>query len=176
MLWQRATQPQTSRSAGPVPEGESVRLAALQAAWKRDRWIARRRIGLRWTLWGAQRYGVPAAGFLGVSAALWFAVHATMGWLETPSPTEPVVASAQPIQPKVGPTSAPAPKPSAAITPAELAPITFSDASATLLKFEPSLRASVRSETPVSFAALPDAAKIPNPQLISENWLHSKEP
>jgi hypothetical protein len=155
-----------------VPEGESVRLAALQASWRRDRWVARRRIWLRWTLWGAQRYGVPAIGALGVIAGLWFAVRATMGWLETPSPTEPVAAIAPQATPPETSTTAAAQAP-------EPAPLTTTDpnnASPASLRFKPSLRISPRIETPVSSAKLPDLAKFPNPQLISENWLHSKEP
>jgi hypothetical protein len=147
-------------------------MAALQAAWRRDRWVARRRIGLRWTLWGAQRYGVPAAAVMGVLAGLWLAVRATMGWLEAPSPSAPIVASAQPEPAQVAGNS----KPSAASDLPDLRPISVSNTSGMLLKFEPALRRSERSENPVFSAALPDAAKIPHPQLISENWLHSKEP
>ena len=176
MLWRRSTQAPTSRPATPVPEGESVRMAALQRSWRRDRWVAKRRLWLRWTLWGAQRYGIPAAGVLGVVAGLWFAVRATMAWIEAPSPGEPPALSAQPA-PTVAALpseSIPAPKPAA--EPTKLPPAGDSDASAPVLAFKPSLRVTARSETPVSSAAPLDAAKIPNPQLISENWLHSKEP
>ena len=172
MLWQRATQPQPLRPASSVPEGESVRLAALQASWRRDRWVARRRIWFRWTLWGAQRYGVPAVGALGVIAGLWFAVRATMGWVETPSPAEPVVSIAPQPAPAETSTNASA----QALSPAALTTTDPNNGSPALLRFNPSLRISTPSETPVSSAKLPDLAKFPNPQLISENWLHSKEP
>lgn len=149
-----------------------MRLAALQAAWRRDRWVARRRIWFRWTLWGVQRYSLPAAGALGVIVALWFAVQATIGWLKTPSPIEPVVASAPLPTPAKAATTAPAP-PASPTAPTATDP---NNAPTALLRFNPSLSISARSETPVSSAKLPDLAKFPNPQLISENWLHSKEP
>ena len=117
-----------------------------------------------------------AAGVLGVAAGLWFAVRATMAWIEAPSPGEPPALSAQPAPTVAALPSEPIPVPKPAAEPTKLPPAGDSDASAPVLAFKPSLRVTARSETPVSSAAPLDAAKIPNPQLISENWLHSKEP
>lgn len=170
MLWRRAARVQPLRPAQPVPAGESVRLAALNAAWRRDHWVARRRIWWRWTLWGAQRYGVPAAGVVGVLAGLWFAIQTVTGWVETPAPSsQPELALSQPA-----PTQAPPTPQAAAPVAAPLPPL--ENTSGVLLKLEPSWRAAASRQTPVSSPASPEAAEIPNPQLISENWLHSKEP
>ncbi|OAD42733.1 hypothetical protein LPB72_07440 [Hydrogenophaga crassostreae] len=176
MPWQSVAQPQQPRSAAPVPVGESVRLAALQAAWKRDRQVGRRRLWWRWAVWGAQRYVLPAAAGLGLCAGLWFAAKATLGWLDLPTPAEPAVATAPA-------TASPAPTNTEnQIDPVLPSPsITVVTSSGMALAFEsrlpdPTARPNRPAQTPVSSAALPDVAKIPNPQLISENWLHSKEP
>ena len=171
MLWRRATRHQPLRPAQPVPAGESVRLAALQAAWRRDHRVARRRLWWRWTLWGAQRYGAPAAGAVGLLVGLGFAVHAVMGWVATPSPAEPNVAMAKPA-------AVPTPPKAQAAAPVPLSrpTVILSNTSGMLMKFEPALRASTRTDSPVSSPATPEAAESPDPQLISENWLHSKEP
>lgn len=176
MPWQSAAQPQQPRSAATVPVGESVRLAALQAAWKRDRQVGRRRLWWRWTVWGARRYVLPAAAGLALFAGLWFAAKATLGWLDAPTATEPTIATAPA-------TASPAPTTTTNhVDPvAPLPSITVVVPSGMALAFEtglpdPTVRPNRSAHSPVSSAALSDVAKIPNPQLISENWLHSKEP
>lgn len=179
MPWQQAAQAQPPRPASPVPEGESVRLAALQATWKRDRTVARRRLWWRWALWGTQRYALPAAAAAGVFAGLWLGTKEAMTWLDAPARSEPVVATApaesnNPLPPIA--TSLPSPALSGM-----LPPQTVVTPSGMALAFEirlpgPTFRPDRSTQTPVSSAALPDAAETPNPQLISENWLHSKEP
>ena len=58
MQWQRSEhqQPPSPRRRPSVPDSEAVRLAALQASWRRDRRVARRRIFWRWIVWFALRY------------------------------------------------------------------------------------------------------------------------
>ncbi len=183
MPWHDAAQAQPPRPATPVPGGESVRLAALQATWKRDRQVARRRLWWRWTVWGAQRYALPVAAGLSVIAGLWFAVSATMAWLEAPGPANQPVAS-EPAQnsPATASLDTPTPTPDSPALPfTSLPPKAVVTPSGMTLAFEinltdPTLRNNGSNQSPVSSAALSDAAKIPNPQLISENWLHSKEP
>ncbi|MEX1167495.1 MAG: hypothetical protein WEK74_11630 [Hydrogenophaga sp.] len=169
MLWRRATRLQPLRPAQPVPQGESVRAAALQAAWRRDLWVSRRRIWWRWTLWGAQRYGGPEAGVAGVLVGLWFAVAALIGWVQTPAPSKPDMAAAPAAPYKTLPTEE---SPRSSDTSAQA----LSSASGMKLKLEPALRAAANAQIPVSSPTSSEAAEIPNPQLISENWLHSKEP
>lgn len=161
-----------------------MRLAALKASWKRDIWVSRRRLWWRWTLWGAQRYALPAAAVLGVCAGLWFAAKATLAWSDAPAFTEAVVAKAAPTAPLTPTRAAPPPTETAHPDTASVAllpTITMVLPSGMTLAFEAGLpssdaRAKQSTRTPVSSAASPDVAKIPNPQLISENWLHSKEP
>ena len=176
MPWQSSAQSTSPRPAATVPEGESVRLAALQAAWRRDRWVARRRIWLRWTLWGAQRYGVPAAGVLGVCAALWMVLRATMGVLDAPSHSAPVMAAGPAPAPVTHSTDTTAARVTPANASADSPPKSLGSASGILLIFEPSLHASASTHSPVSSPAGFDADEPPHPPLISENWLHSKEP
>lgn len=183
MPWQQAAQAQPPRPATTVPGGESVRLTALQATWKRDRQVARRRLWWRWTVWGAQRYALPLAVGLSVITGLWFAVRATMGWLEAPSlPSQQVTSvAAEPSPPATAPDTPPALPTSPALPYKPMPPKTVVTPSGVALAFEvdltaPNGRTNRSNQSPVSSAALPGAAKIPNPQLISENWLHSKEP
>jgi len=178
MPWQSAAQPQQPRSAATVPVGESVRLAALQAAWKRDRQVSRRRLWWRWTVWGARRYVLPAAAGLALSAGLWFAAKASMGWIDGPTPTEPAIATATALATA---STVPTTTANQVVPVAPLPSITVVMPSGMALAFEaglpdPTVRLNRSAQTPVSSAALSDVAKIPNPQLISENWLHSKEP
>lgn len=62
-----------------VPGTETQRLQALQRAWRRDRWVASRRIAWRWLLWALPRYVLPVALALGALAAMVF-------WLALPQP------------------------------------------------------------------------------------------
>ena len=50
----------------PVPDIERLRRDALQASWRRDRRVARRRTFLRWALW----YGLRGLPLLLLAAAL----------------------------------------------------------------------------------------------------------
>ena len=183
MPWQQAAQAQPPRPATPVPGGESVRLTALQATWKRDRQVARRRLWWRWTVWGAQRYVLPLAAGLSMFAGLWFGVRATMSWWEAPSLSNQPVASVttKPSPSTAAPDTPPTASESQTSRHKPLPPKAMITPSGVTMAFEmalttPSGRAHQSNQSPVSSAALPEAAKIPNPQLISENWLHSKEP
>ncbi|HMN92362.1 MAG TPA: hypothetical protein PKC60_03940 [Hydrogenophaga sp.] len=72
MPWQRPHRTQVPPSPAPVPDTETVRLAALSASWRRDRTVARRRLLWRWLAWIFIRYhlilfALPAL----VLASLW---------------------------------------------------------------------------------------------------------
>jgi hypothetical protein len=183
MPWHNAAQAQPPRPATPVPGGESVRLAALHAAWKRDRQVARRRLWWRWTLWGVQRYTLPVAAGLSLIAGMWFAVSAAVGWVEAPRRANQPVASvpAKPSPPTATLDTSSTMAGGPALPSKPLPPMTVSTPAGLVLAFEiglpePSAQTQRSPQSPVSSPALSDAAKIPNPQLISENWLHSKEP
>ena len=52
------------------PDTEALRLRALAVSWQRDRQVGRKRLGLRWAMWCALRFGLPAS--IGV-ALVWLA-------------------------------------------------------------------------------------------------------
>ena len=157
MLWRRAPQPHPPRPAQSVPEGESVRLAALQAAWRLDRQVGRRRLWWRWTLWGVQR--VLSTGIiLGLCAGLWFFVKASLAGRDVPTISEPAAAA----MPKLR-----APADNLAPRPNPLPPITVVTPSGMTLAFDTGLTDSanrtiqpIQNATPA--AALPDTAKTPD--------------
>jgi hypothetical protein len=79
MLWRRPPQIRLIPQIAPVPDAEAVRRAALQASWRRDRWVARRRVWLRWLVWVTARYLMPALLVFGLGAWLWLGVLTDMG-------------------------------------------------------------------------------------------------
>lgn len=159
MLWRRSVQTPVSSLTPLVPEGEAVRLSALQASWQRDRWVAKRRIALRWLAWLCWRYGLPALGLAAVLAIAWRVV---LAW---PSATPPETgASAHPV-----PVHAPAlPEPAPDNTPMKL-------------RFDPAWPVAPPLPSQTNYPKTPtlsdfDAAAPSTPHLKPENWLHSKEP
>ncbi len=187
MLWRRSAPSLTAvPSVAPVPDAETLRRAALQASWVRGRWVARRRVALRWTLWVVTRYLMPALAVFGLLAWLWLGVlpgvnnpwpewQQWAGWSQAPAASAPA---------PVAPAS---PAPAVTVTPDEAtsyasAAVQFSPEGEELpqplvLKFEtrwaaPAPNTQVRS-TPTP-GVEPDSE--PSPPLKSENWLHSKEP
>jgi hypothetical protein len=176
MLWRRSPQTLTIPPAAPVPEAEALRRAALQASWRRDRWVARRRVWLRWLLWVSGRYLMPALLVFGLGAWLWLGVLPDIG-----PPLDRLAArqKADAVQTVVAP---PAPVPATEPPPLASEPqaVTFSPEGEELpvplaLRFEPRWGAAVTGGTPSTAApAAPDPS---NPtHLKPENWLHSKEP
>lgn len=72
MPWRRPHRTQAPPSPAPVPDAETVRLAALSASWRRDRTVARRRLFWRWLAWIFIRYHLALLVLLGlVLASLW---------------------------------------------------------------------------------------------------------
>jgi len=180
MLWRRSPQPLTIPPSAPVPDAEALRRAALQASWRRDRWVARRRVWLRWLLWVSGRYLMPALLAFGLGAWLWLGVLSGLGIpldqlavfpqpSTSPAPTPPPaqVAVASPTQPL------PAAEPvEAAFSPeGEELPVPLR------LRLEPRWAASVdRGSISVTASAATDTLTSIQPHLKPENWLHSKEP
>jgi hypothetical protein len=179
MPWQQAAQPQSPRPAGTVPDGESVRLAALQATWLRDRQVARRRLWWRWFVWGARRYVLPLLAGLLLMAALWVAAHAALVWLSEPQVAhQPEVVATQ--QAAIRPTPIDAPETEVANLPADRKPMrlkSLPSPTGVALMYDAALPEHASSiPAPPSLDSPTGPSEVQNPQLISENWLHSKEP
>ncbi len=172
MLWRRSAPTQTLPAPGPVPEARAIRQQALQASWKRDRRVASRRVALRWALWAARRYLLPAFAVVGavVLVTLWV-------WQRWLAPAvAPVIAPAITTAPAS--TSAPAP-------PTLGAPRTVPESpdERPAIAPEPALQLRLQAEMPApgprappTNSAQPSADRFPPPKLTSDNWLHSKEP
>lgn len=166
MLWRRTPRPLTIPPSAPVPDAEALRRAALQASWQRDRWVARRRVWLRWLLWASGRYVMPALLFFGVGAWLWLAVLPGVG-----NPLDPLKEIAIFQRPATN-------APSLAAKPAEATSSPDGDVLPLALRLEPSwAAASVFSigKAAADPAAL-DTSTPTQPHLKPETWLHSKEP
>ena len=156
----------SQRTAAPVPDIDVLRRAALQASWRRDRRIARRRTAVRWALW----YGVRGLPLLMVAAAV--AV-----WLLVPredhsrTPVTPPALSVQPNPPHDEPgiqlklESPFRPTQPVANVPAAAANLPGAVAPAIALPLSQPLSQPVPLPLPQ-----------PSPQLKTDNWLHSKEP
>ena len=73
MPWSKASSasaPTTSvRHAAAVPSSDTVRRAALNASWARDRRLARRRLAFRWLFWAWWHIGLPM--LLALALAVW---------------------------------------------------------------------------------------------------------
>jgi hypothetical protein len=186
MLWRRSAPPLTVPSVAPVPDAEALRRAALQASWVRGRWVARRRVALRWALWVVTRYLMPALAVFGLMAWLWLGV--------LPGFHNPL----HQLQHWAGLSQAPAATPSVRVAPVSPAPAVPSTASEAALDTSHAVEFSpegeelprplaLKFETRWAAVAPPDAVRStprpgvepdsePSPPLKPENWLHSKEP
>ncbi len=170
----------------PVPDAETLRRAALQASWVRGRWVARRRVALRWALWLATRYLMPALAVLGLLAWLWLGVlpgvpnpwpqlQQWAGWSQVPaaSPAAPVAPASPPPVATITPSEAPVD----ASTVVEFSPEGEELPRPLALKFEARWAAAATAPaaraTPLSGV---EPGNEPSPPLKPENWLHSKEP
>ena len=85
----------SQRSPAPVPDIDVLRRAALQASWRRDRRIARRRTAMRWALWYGVR-GLPLV-LLGAAIAVWLLVPLAD---HSRTPVNPPALSVQPGPPR----------------------------------------------------------------------------
>lgn len=180
MLWRRPA-PQLTPSSAPVPDADRLRLAVLQASWSRGRWVARRRVAVRWVLWVLGRYVMPALAVSGVAAWLWLGVLQDIDspldrlaqWSGWPAATEAAPAQA-PMAAPVTSTAADVPT-----LPVELA--THSP-EGEWIEYPPQLKLEPRwagasllaAAAPATGANSPETD--PPPTLKPENWLHSKEP
>ncbi len=174
MPWLRSRRSYIPPAAAPVPSSEALRVAALRSSWRRDRWVSKRRLWFRWTLWGLQRYALQISGGVVTLFALGYLLLPM--WRTTPEATRAGSATFSPDPaPAVGmSTPAPAtPAPTEPLAPLPEAPQT----PAAELRLERNFNAAALA-TPVSpvagEASAPDSTFVP--KLKPENWLHSKEP
>lgn len=181
MLWRRTARPLVIPPASPVPDAEWLRQAALQASWQRGRWVARRRLAWRWTLWASTRYLLPALAVSGTALWLWLGV---LPGLNLPGSEESDRA-----QPEA---SAPAPAMANAAPPTDTTPPDMATESGPVtteyspegeelpwpltLRLESRWAAAPTSPAQAQAALSTDPDTEPYPSLKSENWLHSKEP
>lgn len=127
---------------------------ALQASWARGRWVARRRVALRWLLWIGTRYLMPALAVSGVAAWLWLGVPIA-------ATTNAPATAPREIATIVSPTH----NPEGDLI--DLPPI---------LKFETRWAASTLTQPAAVGTEVSSTEPDPHPLLKPENWLHSKEP
>ncbi|WP_420047299.1 hypothetical protein [Hydrogenophaga sp. ZJX-1] len=182
MLWRQTPQTLLIPQTAPVPDAEALRRAVLQASWRRDRRVARRRVWLRWLLWLTGRYLLPALLVFGLGAWLWLGVLPGMGnpldqLTSIQKPTASLAPAATPTH-KAVPEPAMLPPPSSA-EPEEL--VSYSPEGEELpvpltLRFESRWATTVTGNHTTTVSAAPDKFTPIQPHLKPENWLHSKEP
>lgn len=165
MPWPKSASTPSSVAQFPVPCAEAVRLAALEASWRRDKRVARRRLFWRWTLWYIQRYHRHALALMALALAM--AYFSGARWpASNGTKHPPPVLSTAPLN-----AEAPPQAPVVAEPPAEPdAPLEINEP----VSLRPALRLADASATP---ADVPIAVGPPDTlPLKPETWLHSKEP
>lgn len=165
MQWQRSEHQQPHSPRQPsLPGSEALRLAALQASWRRDRRVARRRIAWRWMVWYARRY-LP---WLVAALALLIVAGYLSGRLPAWSGTEPRLVEAEAA------VYSPAPMAVSVATAAagHLEPVAETDSAPLKLQFSAQIERTAR----VATAAIEAPTSPDTLTLTPENWLHSKEP
>jgi hypothetical protein len=168
MLWQRSEPLNPPHDRPPtIPGSDTVRQAALQASWRRDRRVAQRRIAWRWVVWYVQRFSPHVLAGLAVLVGAAYVNGSLPSWR---------VNGLEPAAPKADLVQAPA-SPPLVTTVLVGAPTGPQDAEPAT-DFPLTLRASSALEVHAAAPSMPADIKI-SPDTLSlnpENWLHSKEP
>ena len=183
MLWRRPPQIRLIPQTAPVPDAEALRRAVLQASWRRDRWVARRRVWLRWLVWVTVRYLMPALLVFGLGAWLWLGVLPDMGKpldprtifqkpAASPPPAAPPVHESTPLPATTPPPSTAGPEAVLFSPEGEELPVPLT------LRFESRWATTVSDSDKLTttVSAASDTFTPIQPHLKPENWLHSKEP
>ena len=161
MPWLSSSKTKPPDAPATVPDTSVLRSTALQASWRRDRWVGRRRVALRWSLYYLGRYGLPGLLMLSTGLFVWLRM---VPWLAPPT-LQPAasVAIAQPPVPAAAPEQA-------ASSPAPEALMPASPEAAPPLRLE-------RQWAAVSARLISvHEDDSPAPPLKSDNALHSQEP
>ncbi|MDO9031175.1 MAG: hypothetical protein Q7V09_12120 [Hydrogenophaga sp.] len=184
MLWRQPPQTLLIPQTAPVPDAEAVRSAVLQASWRRDRWVARRRVWLRWLVWVTGRYLLPALLVFGLGAWLWLGVLPGTGNpldhlanirkpAASPAPAAPPVHEAVPKPATLPSLSSAKPEEVVSYSPeGEELPVPL------VLRFESRWATTVSDSDKLTttVSAASETLTPIQPHLKPENWLHSKEP
>jgi len=181
MPWRRSERLKPPSSPHPIPDFESVRRAALAASWRRDRRISQRRLAWRWALWYVGRYHLQ---ILGILAALLLVAWLMQGMLLAGKPQvagNPVTeGAAAPHVPDVAQSTQPMPVwPAPSLVPATVySGLPDPELSGLPLRLVPQLgwQEPLSGGREVQTPQIESAEKSANPSLITETWLHSKEP
>jgi hypothetical protein len=168
MLWRRSEPLKLPRDLPPtIPGSDSVRQAALQASWRRDRRVAQRRIAWRWTVWYLQRFSPHVLTGMALLVGAAYFSGSLLSWpghADRAEMADSTLARA-PYSPPSVPTAP-------VITPlAEPPTVPDSDVPLTL-------RASLAlGATAIAPPPAPETRISPDTLTLKpENWLHSKEP
>ena len=161
MPWLSNASRKRPHTPAPVPDVNALRLAALQASWQRDRWVARRRVALRWALWYAGKYGLQVLLALAVAAFVWLRVLPMVTARDEPVAAAPPPAPIPAMPAALPPVQPPTPEASPPASPDEADPP---------LRLEREWKSAPLKQITV----LEDDS--PAPPLKSDNALHSQEP
>ena len=161
MPWLSSSKTKPPDAPATVPDTSVLRSTALQASWRRDRWVGRRRVALRWSLYYLGRYGLPGMLLLSMGLFVWLRI---LPWLASP-PWQPAASVA--IAPPPVPVAVPE-QPASAPAPEALMPASQ--------EADPPLRLE-RQWAAVSARLISvHEDDSPAPQLKPDHWLHSQEP
>lgn len=170
MSWQRSEHLQAPPTDFPpkIPGSDTLRQAALQASWQRDKRVAQRRIAWRWVLWYLRKYSLVVVVGLVLLTGVAYLGGAFSGWAEDS------------IQAAAHPTAVAAPvlhRPSLVPTttqPSLSEPVTdFSEHLDPLILRTSTLLAKRTAAPPSPPLSVATADTL---TLKPETWLHSKEP
>lgn len=172
MWWRRSAQPvSVPAEATYLPSTEVLRVAALQASWRRDRAVGRRRVVWRWTLWYTRRWG-PLVG--GIAATILAVVQwpvaqnllTQVSWPRNP----PTLSNPVPVLP------APLPAPPLALgEQRDASPGESAETSALPVRLQMTVTWSQGQPHVPTFPLTTAEPDLPEPSLKFETWLHSKE-
>lgn len=91
MLLPSSTRPRPPVTSAPqIPSAEAVRRSALEASWRRDKRVARRRLFWRWALWYVRRFSVAVLVVLALVLAV---MHFSDRWLAWSHAAGPPIAA-----------------------------------------------------------------------------------
>ena len=183
IVWsQSAAHMPRSIGAAPVPDIDGLRRAALQASWRRDRRVARRRMAVRWAVWYAVR-GLP---LVLIAAVVWFLVLPRLTQRALTPASKPAAQQAAssasvtvvpPMPAEAAPQSTPAtpdPLPREAGLQLRLdGPFASPSSPSSSLPTSPTSQIPLAPGKQITRAPATDS---PSPQLKPDNWLHSQEP
>ena len=161
MPWLSSSKTKPPDVPAAVPDTSVLRSTALQASWRRDRWVGRRRVALRWSLFYLRNYGLQGMLLMGMGLFVWLRI---VPWLVPPlqQPAAGVAIALPPlsvVRPEQ-PAHSSAPEALMPISPETNPPLRLERQSAAV------------SARPISV----HEDDSPAPRLKPDQWLHSQEP